>query len=103
MFAATGHPFQAAGLLRAGKRIHTLEKAFNGLYAGWRREADVPPGRFMEESIVVDGKQLDTLPDAYYALHGCHKETSWPIRRTLEAPDLKEVAKKLEDCDRLPS
>ena len=57
----------------------------------------------MEESIVVDGKQLDTLPDAYYALHGCHKETSWPIRRTLEAPDLKEVAKKLEDCDRLPS
>ena len=75
--AATGEPIQVPDLLRIGERIHTLETAFNVLHAGWTREEDCPPWRFMEEPIKVAGEahgidktNLDEILDAYYACLG---------------------------------
>ncbi|MFQ6125938.1 MAG: aldehyde ferredoxin oxidoreductase family protein [Candidatus Heimdallarchaeota archaeon] len=107
--AAIGESIQVPDLLQIGERIHTVEKAFNVLHAGWTRQADYPPWRFIEEPIIVDGEaqwidktKWDKLLDAYYIWHGWDPKTGWPTQKTLEALDLMEVANRLKEYGRLP-
>lgn len=106
--AALGQPVRPSQMLAYGERIHTLEKAFNVLHAGWTREADYPPRRFMEEPIMAEGQpqslnreQWDDLLDAYYDLHCWDRQTSWPKKKALEALDLADIAAALEEHGRI--
>ncbi len=107
--AAVGRHFDAAQLMRLGRKIVTLEKCFN-VREGARREDDRLPWRLMheeqpdvpgEDSIDSPGKMNEML-DEYYALHGWDRRTSWPTRETLESLDLSDVADQLEKMGKLP-
>lgn len=110
--AATGMPITEELLMRAGRRIITLEKAFNVL-RGADRSYDKLPWRMMNDPIKsgpmagarITQKTLDKMLDDYYNLHGWDKETSWPKAETLEYLDLQFVTKALGRTvrlDRLP-
>jgi len=99
----------ATDMLRYGERIHTLEKAFNVLHAGWTKADDFPPKRFIDEPIraagelqYLDRKKWSGLLDAYYTLHGWDPQTGWPTKKTLEALNLGDIAQRLDQQGRLP-
>ena len=48
--AAVGREYSADELLEYGRRAHNVQKAFNTLHAGFVREDDLPPRRFVEEA-----------------------------------------------------
>ena len=95
--------------MMVGERIHNIEKAFNTLHAGFNRQDDYPPKRFMEEPVKsgpMKGERLsrekwDKMLDEYYELHGWDKESSWQTRKCLEDLDLKKIADDLEKAGRL--
>lgn len=105
--ATLGFEITEEELLKAGRRILTLEKAFN-VREGATREDDRLPWRFMHEEnpdrpgSMNSPEELNGMLDEYYALHGWDSATSWPTRETLEALDLKFVADELEQLDKLP-
>jgi aldehyde:ferredoxin oxidoreductase len=108
--AATATEMDGKRLMVIGERIHSIEKAFNVLHAGFTRKDDQPPKRFMEEPIKsgpMRGENLtkeawDRMLDEYYALHGWDTATGWQKRRRLEDLGLKSVADDLEKAGRLP-
>ena len=107
--AATGRELSGNELMMIGERIHNIEKAFNVLHAGFGRQDDYPPRRFMDEPIKsgpAQGELLlrdewDKMLDEYYEIHGWDKETGWQSRRQLEELALKEVADDLERAGRI--
>lgn len=107
--AATGQEIQGDELMMIGERIHNIEKAFNVLHAGFGRQDDYPPGRFMEEPIksgpargeLLSKNEWDKMLDEYYELHGWDKESGWQRRGQLEKLALGEVADDLERAGRL--
>ncbi len=107
--SATGSERTGEELIMCGARIHNLEKAFNVLHAGFNRQDDYPPERFMKEPVkggAFDGEYLakegwDKMLDEYYELHGWDKQSGWQTRRCLEDLGLKEVADELEKVGRL--
>jgi aldehyde:ferredoxin oxidoreductase len=109
--AATGRQTDAAELLEIGRRSHNLQKAFNTLHAGFTRQDDLPPRRFLEEPIrsgPFAGAKLDLakwnrLLDDYYELHGWDQATGWQTRACLEQLGLHSVADQLEKVERLPN
>lgn len=97
----------ASEILQYGERIHTLEKAFNVLHAGWTREDDFPPRRFMEEPISVEGEpqyldreKWSRLLDDYYDFHGWDPATGWPTANTLDALNLQDIAERIDQQGR---
>ncbi len=108
--AATGNKITGEELMLAGERIHNVEKAFNVLHAGFSRQDDYPPRRFMEEPVksgpmkgeLLAREKWDKMLDEYYELHGWDKVTGWQTRQCLEALDLKKIADDLEKAGRLP-
>lgn len=107
----TGIDMSPGELMKIGERIHTLEKAFNILHAGWTRREDYPPWRFVEEKVMMSGPlqgeclslpKWDRMLDEYYELHGWERKSGWPTRETLEKVGLKEVAGILGQAGRLP-
>ncbi|MGM0409971.1 MAG: aldehyde ferredoxin oxidoreductase family protein [Bacillota bacterium] len=97
-------------LMKAGKRIVTLEKAYN-VRCGATREDDRLPWRLMNEKAEnrPDGevltntkKELDKMLDKYYKLHGWDIDTSWPTKQTLKNLDLDFVAEEFETKNKLP-
>jgi len=106
--AATGLKVDGHELMLIGERIHNIEKAFNVLHAGFSRQDDYPPRRFMEEPIKsgsAGGELLlrdewDKVLDEYYELHGWDKKTGWQNRTQLEKLALGEVADDLEKIGR---
>ena len=86
------------------RRSYNLEKAFNTLHTPMGRENDLPPRRFMEESIKegpyrghrCEKENWDRMLDEFYDLHGWDRETGLQTRSSLEALGLQEVARKLE-------
>lgn len=107
--AATGRETTAEELLRAGRRVVTLEKCIN-VREGATRADDVLPYRMMNEPLADWGTadvrnsqaELDAMLDEYYDLHGWDRETSWPRRGTLEALGLSDVASELAALGRVP-
>jgi aldehyde:ferredoxin oxidoreductase len=102
--AATGREIDGEELMLAGERIHNVEKAFNVIHAGFCRQDDTPPRRFMEEPIrsgpargqVLKKEEWDRMLDEYYELHGWEKTSGWQRRSQLERLGLEEVADDLE-------
>jgi len=89
---ALGEEFSEQTLMEKGERILTLEKIYNMIQTGFRREDDDPPRPFFEEPIrrgpfageKLDREQWDQMLTEYYTLHGWDPRTSFPKRETLE-------------------
>lgn len=107
-YALTGHKISSEDLMKIGRRVMNLEKAFN-VREGAERSDDYPPWRFFNEPInsgPYKGKKLekevyDSMLDDYYHLHGWSQETGWPTERTLKELGLEDVAKQLKVIGRL--
>ena len=107
--AAAGIQWTEEELLRIGRRIVTLERAFNAR-EGATRGDDTLPWRFLHEPIKTGPaagmrttrEELDEMLDEYYGLHGWDLKTGRPSRKTLEALDLADVAGDLEDQVKSP-
>jgi aldehyde:ferredoxin oxidoreductase len=117
--AAIGRRVTEEELMKAGRRILTLEKCFN-VREGATRADDALPWRLMNEPLeslargqdvvkAMEGKpspedftpinspeMLNRMLDEYYELHDWDKKTSWPYRETIEKLDLPEVIQELE-------
>jgi len=107
----TGMELPVGRLMRVGRQVHNLEKAFNTLHAGFNRSHDYPPKRYWEEPVKsgpyrgerLDQEAWERMLDEYYRLHGWDVETSLQTRETLENLDLKLVADRLEEAGKLNS
>ncbi|MHA3962875.1 MAG: aldehyde ferredoxin oxidoreductase family protein [Candidatus Thorarchaeota archaeon SMTZ1-45] len=107
--AATGIEMSEEEMMLTGRRVCTIEKAFN-VTRGATREHDNLPWRLMNEGAASgplkgeknSQEELDGMLDRYYELHGWDKKTSWPTRETLEMLNLKFVADYLEELGKLP-
>jgi aldehyde:ferredoxin oxidoreductase len=107
--AATGIPMSEEELMLTGRRVVTLEKAFN-ITRGATREHDNLPWRLMNEGAASgplkgemnSQEELDDMLNKYYALHEWDSKTSWPKRETYEKLDLKDVADYLGEIGKLP-
>jgi aldehyde:ferredoxin oxidoreductase len=107
--AATGIPMTEEKMMLTGRRVVTLEKAFN-VTRGATREHDNLPWRLMNEGAASgplkgamnSRDELDPMLDRYYTLHEWDLKTSWPYRETYEKLDLKDVADYLETIGKLP-
>lgn len=92
-----------------GQKSYNLEKAFNTIHVGFKREDDLPHRRFFEDPILsgphkgetLNKEKYNSMLDAFYELHGWDKETSWQTRKTLEFLGLSDVAEKLAEVGRL--
>ena len=123
--AAIGVRVTEEELMKAGRRIITLEKSFN-VREGASRADDVLPWRLMNEPLeslargadvlkamerekgqevfvpINSPEMLNRMLDEYYDLHGWDKKTSWPYRETLEGLGLEEVIQELEPKGKVP-
>lgn len=101
---ATGTYFDREKLEKITTRQLNMEKALNGIFAGFTREDDMPDARELNEPIGegsyagwrFDKEKLDGMLDHYYELHQWNKENSWPTRKALEDSGLAIVADELE-------
>lgn len=101
--AATGWDIDKSELIKIGDRIHTLERLFNHVHAGFDIEDDYPPTRFFTEEIksgpykgesLDKNKYLETLKNNY-RYHG------WDTRGIPQKDTLKRLG--LDDFIELPS
>ncbi|MFW9956610.1 MAG: aldehyde ferredoxin oxidoreductase family protein [Candidatus Odinarchaeota archaeon] len=107
--AATGISMTEDQIMLTGRRVCTLEKAFN-VTRGATRAHDNLPWRLMNEGAssgplkgaTNSQEELDGMLDRYYELHEWDKESSWPKRSTLEKLGLKDVAEYLGELGKLP-
>ncbi|HIG70010.1 MAG: aldehyde ferredoxin oxidoreductase family protein [Myxococcales bacterium] len=72
--SATGEPFSADDVMKAGERIYNLERHYNNL-AGFREGSDTLPKRFTEEASTLSGSkghvsELAQMLEEYYAVRG---------------------------------
>lgn len=103
---ATGIRTSEDELMRAGERIHNVEKMFNVYHAGYTRNDDYPPKRLMEEPVrsgplkgeLLDREDWDKMLDTYYSLHGWAQNTGWPTKEKLEELNLPECIERLEQA-----
>jgi aldehyde:ferredoxin oxidoreductase len=106
---ATGIEIDEDELLRIGRRVINVEKAFN-VREGATRKDDTIPWRFMNEPIrsgpckgmITSRDELDKMLNEYYQLHGWDKETGFPMRNNLEELELEDVAEQLERLGKIP-
>jgi aldehyde:ferredoxin oxidoreductase len=95
---ATGMNLSPEQIMKAGRRIVTLERCYN-LRNGWSRRCDVLPWRLMNEEAVdlakrqptpaiLDEKVLGKMLDDYYELNGWDPENGFPTKDTLSSLDL---------------
>ncbi len=91
---AMGLNLTADEIMKAGRRIVTLERCYN-LREGWSRKCDVLPWRIMNETAVdldpkqppsatMDAERLGRMLDKYYALNGWDPANGFPLVETLE-------------------
>jgi aldehyde:ferredoxin oxidoreductase len=107
--AATGISMTEDEMMFSGRRVVTLEKAFN-ITRGATREHDNLPWRLMNEGAASgplkgamnSQEELDGMLDPYYTQHEWDLKTSWPYRKTYEKLGLKDVADYLDKMGRLP-
>ena len=98
--AATGWDLEASELMETGERIHTLERLFNALHAGFDRKDDYPHERFFREPIksgpfkgeVMHREEFDRMLDKNYEIHGWN-ECGLPRKDTLEKLGLDQLKK----------
>lgn len=104
MSHALGCKVSEDDLMLAGRRIFTLERAFN-TKRGLRRKDDVLPWRMMNEPApdgplkghVTDSGQLEAMKEAYYQLAGWDAATGVPTDEALKALGLGQVCRNLSE------
>jgi aldehyde:ferredoxin oxidoreductase len=102
--AVTGKNITEDEFARMGLQLKNLEKAFNTIHIGFKREDDFPPERLMREPVKTGeykGEYLDPVKwgkmlDEYYELHSWDKKTGWQTRKCLEDLDMFDVLSVLE-------
>ncbi|MGD0424062.1 MAG: aldehyde ferredoxin oxidoreductase family protein [Candidatus Bathyarchaeia archaeon] len=107
--AATGCAIDESTIMKAGRRIVTLERCYNA-QLGADRKMDDLPWRLMNEpsprgiakGMINSKQELDKMLDEYYRLHNWDIKTGLPTKHTLALLDLAEVAEKLERVGCLP-
>ena len=105
---ATGIEIDEEELMRSGKRIMNIEKAFN-VREGATRKDDTIPWRLMNEPIrsgpskgmITSREELDQMLDEYYSLHEWDNKTGCPSREILEKLDIGDVADQLEQLGKI--
>ncbi len=103
-YLATGIRLSEQEMIKTGERIHNLEKMFNVVHAGFTREDDYPPRRFMEEPVksgplkgeLLERKNWDRMLDEYYGLNGWDRRSGWPTQRKLKELGLQECVEMLQ-------
>ncbi len=103
---ATGWDWDEQDLMRAGERIHNLERLFNFVHAGFDHKDDVPPKRFFDEPIKsgpykgesLDRERFAAMLRENYALHGWNKD-GLPTKETLADLGLLEVLSSIPELD----
>ena len=96
-------------IMNTGRRVVTLEKAFN-VTRGATREHDNLPWRLMNEGAASgplkgetnSQEELDGMLDRYYTLHEWDLKTSWPYKKTYDKLGLSDVGDFLEKIGKLP-
>ncbi len=107
--ALTGKSLSKDDLIKIGERTLNIEKAFNVLHAGFRREDDILPRRFYEDPVsfgqfkgaTLDYDKWDALISRFYKLQGWDEETGWQTLSGLKRLGLNDVAKALDARGRL--
>jgi aldehyde:ferredoxin oxidoreductase len=97
--AAWGVHIDAEELMRAGRRIVTLERCFNVRQGAERGTERHLPWRMMHEplqdgphaGLVTSQEEMDEMLDRYYSLHGWDVESGRPTERVLAALGLASV------------
>lgn len=95
--ASTGWDIDEDGLKMIGERVHTLERYFNYLHAGFDRKDDYPPDRFFKEEIKsgpykgekLDKEQFEKMLSENYEIHGWN-ENGVPPKTRLDELGLDE-------------
>lgn len=105
---ATGVEYSPDDLMLKGQRVHNIEKAFNSLHAGFEREDDLPPIRFIEPepselsaSARIDRGKWNKMLDEYYELQGWDPSTGQQTEAGLRSLGLEFVAQKLKKYNKL--
>ena len=101
---ATGWDIDAVELREIGERIHTLERLFNALHAGFDRKDDYPSQRFFREPIksgpfsgeVLDKQEFDRMLDENYTIHGWNRN-GLPTLEVLEKLGLSKLLNRLPE------
>lgn len=104
--AATGIPSDEETIMRLGRKIVTMERAFN-TREGATRADDVLPKRLATSALenspgdldINSPEVMDPMLDRYYEMHGWDVATGRPTRETLESLDLSSWADELEAMD----
>ena len=107
--AAMGIEISEKELMRLGQKTYNLEKAFNTIHAGFTREDDYPPRRYMEEPVNAgpyagfkcDKEKWDQMLDRLYELHGWDIRTGLQTRSCLEELGLEDVAERVKKTGKL--
>jgi len=98
--AATGWDIEVSELMEVGERVHTLERLFNTLHAGFDRKDDYPPERFFREPIqsgpftgeVMRREEFDQMLDENFEIHGWSKR-GLPRIETIKKLGLAQLIK----------
>lgn len=100
--AGSGREYSPEEIMRVGKKLHALQKAFNTLHTGNTRKQNVPPLRLQEpiKTGPYKGERLDiekwqAMLDEYYNEQGWDVKTGWQTEASLNALGLEKVASKL--------
>jgi aldehyde:ferredoxin oxidoreductase len=98
--AVTGVHYEVQDLQNAGERIWNLERLYNGR-AGFEREDDTLPARFLEEPLAAGASQgrvvdLEPMLAEYYRFRGW-SEQGVPSKRKLNALGLAELASQFAE------
>lgn len=104
----TGINISEEDLLKTGRKIINLEKAFN-VREGATRKDDYPPWRFFNEPInsgPYEGHMLDydvfnRMLDDYYELHGWSVDNGLPTAEILKKVGLEDIAVQLQKTGRI--
>lgn len=107
--AITGMDLNVGRLMRIGRQLHNVEKAFNTIHGAFNRKDDYPPKRFWEEPVKsgpykgehIDQNVWEKMLDDYYELHGWNQKTGLQKRKILEELNLHSVAQRLVEAGKL--
>jgi aldehyde:ferredoxin oxidoreductase len=103
-YFTTGIKYSEKDMMKTGERIHNVEKMFNVFHAGFTRQDDYPPQRFMEEPVksgplkgeILNKEGWERMLDEYYTLNGWDKRSSWPTQKKLKELSLDECIDMLQ-------
>jgi len=100
--AVTGIQTSEEEIMKAGRRILTLERCFN-IREGLTKKEDRLPWRLMNEPVPHgpnkglqnSPEELEMMLNRYYELMGYDKENAFPTKKTLKYLQLEDVEKEL--------